>query len=104
MSSTLSYFRSVFLMAIYLDNNATTPLASEVVSAIRLACEDAWANPSSGYKRGRDAKAILEAARKHMAEMVGEEHPHLVAHDVITFTSGGTEVCIVTKYILSKYI
>ena len=44
-------------MAIYLDNNATTPLALEVISAIRLACEDAWANPSSGYKRGREAKA-----------------------------------------------
>ena len=44
-------------MAIYLDNNATTPLAPEVVSAIRQACEDAWANPSSGYKRGREAKA-----------------------------------------------
>ena len=87
MSSTLSYFR---FMAIYLDNNATTPLASEVVSAIRQACEEAWANPSSGYKRGREAKSILETARIHMAELVDQE-PDL-AGDVITFTSGGTEV------------
>ena len=57
MSSTLSNFRYLEAMAIYLDNNATTPLAPEVVSAIRQACEDAWANPSSGYKRGREAKA-----------------------------------------------
>ena len=77
-------------MAIYLDNNATTPLAPEVVSAIRQACEEAWANPSSGYKRGREAKSILEAARIHMAALVDQE-PDL-AGDVITFTSGGTEV------------
>ena len=77
-------------MAIYLDNNATTPLAPEVVSAIRQACEEAWANPSSGYKRGREAKSILEAARIHMAALVDQE-PNL-AGDVITFTSGGTEV------------
>ena len=77
-------------MAIYLDNNATTPLAPEVVSAIRQACEEAWANPSSGYKRGREAKSILEAARIHMAALVNQE-PDL-AGDVITFTSGGTEV------------
>ena len=57
MSSTLSNFRYLEAMAIYLDNNATTPLAPEVVSAIRQACEDSWANPSSGYTRGLEAKA-----------------------------------------------
>ena len=35
-------------------------------------------------------KAILEAARGHMAAMVEQDAAH--ASDVITFTSGGTEV------------
>ena len=89
-------------MAIYLDNNATTPLAPEVISAIRQACEEAWANPSSGYKRGREAKSILEAARIHMAALVDQEPD--VAGDVITFTSGGTEVRYVNVDNVYSYV
>ena len=74
---------------IYLDYNATTPVAQEVVKAIASAFEDAWANPSSGYKRGREAKLQLEAARTKIAKMLDVEDE---ATNVITFTSGGTEV------------
>ena len=75
---------------IYLDYNATTPLAPEVVEAITSACQDAWANPSSGYKRGQKAKLQLEAARTKIAKMLEVEDEEAV--NVITFTSGGTEV------------
>ena len=74
---------------IYLDYNATTPVAPEVVKAIGSALEDAWANPSSGYKQGREAKLQLEAARTKIAKMLDVEDE---ATNVITFTSGGTEV------------
>ena len=78
--------------SIYLDNNATTPLAPEVVSAIRDACQESWGNPSSGYKRGRDAKAQVEDARQKITKMFGLSGLEDVCQDVITFTSGGTEV------------
>ena len=74
---------------IYLDYNATTPVAPEVVKAITSAFEDGWANPSSGYKRGQVAKLQLEAARTKIAKMLDVEDE---ATNVITFTSGGTEV------------
>ena len=69
---------------VYLDYNATTPLAPEVVEAVTLALA-AWGNPSSGYQTGREARARVEAARAQVAEMVGAEP------EEITFTSGGTE-------------
>jgi hypothetical protein len=75
---------------IYLDNNATTPLAPEVIKAIRDACQDMWANPSSGYTSGNNAKDQLEAARRQVALMVEASAPE----KEITFVSGGTEVKI----------
>ena len=84
---------------IYLDYNATTPVAPEVVKAITSAFEDGWANPSSGYKRGQVAKLQLEAARTKIAKMLDVEDE---ATNVITFTSGGTEVNIQTKNVVLK--
>ena len=69
---------------VYLDYNATTPLAPEVVEAVTSALA-AWGNPSSGYRTGREARARVEAARAQVAEMVGAEP------EEVTFTSGGTE-------------
>ena len=37
---------------VYLDFNATTPLAPEVLEAITSALKDAWGNPSSSYHAG----------------------------------------------------
>ena len=73
----------------YFDYNATTPLDPEVIRAIRRMCEEAWINPSSGYKRGREVKKIIEDARQKVAKMVGIQEGN--PFDVITFTSGGTE-------------
>ena len=83
---------------IYLDNNATTPLAPEVINAIRDACLETWGNPSSGYKRGREAKAQLEEARRKIAQMV-DSSPE-VCQNTITFTSGGTEVIKIRDFFL----
>lgn len=70
---------------VYLDYNATTPLAPEVIGAITEALHDAWGNPSSSYTAGLKAKSLISVAREHVAAMVGG------SADDIFFTSGGTE-------------
>uniref|UniRef100_A0A8C6IVB0 Selenocysteine lyase n=1 Tax=Melopsittacus undulatus TaxID=13146 RepID=A0A8C6IVB0_MELUD len=70
---------------IYLDYNATTPPAPEVVQAVRDAMSQAWGNPSSSYPAGRKAKEHIGSARESVARMVGGRPEDIV------FTSGGTE-------------
>lgn len=71
--------------SIYLDNNATTTLESDVLNAITSALSKAWGNPSSSHTQGIEAKAIIEESRQHVAAMLGAK-----ASDII-FNSGGTE-------------
>ena len=70
---------------VYLDYNATTPLAPEVVSAISTSLQSQWGNPSSGYRTGQLAANAVKVAREQVANMVG------ASSDEITFTSSGTE-------------
>ena len=70
---------------IYLDWNATTPPAREVIDEMRRVQETAWANPASVHGEGRRARAHVERAREAIAALVG-----LDARDVV-LTSGGTE-------------
>ena len=69
---------------IYVDHNATTPIRPEARAAM-LAALDLGANPSSVHKAGREARKLLEKARKQVAIAIGG-----VTQDVV-FTSGGTE-------------
>lgn len=68
----------------YLDNNATTPLWSQVAAAMADALAE-FGNPSSVHAEGRAARRMIETARAQVAELVGAD-----ARDVV-FTSGGTE-------------
>ena len=68
----------------YLDYNATAPLRPEARASIAAAFE-ASGNPSSIHAEGRAARAIVENARREIAELVG------VAPRGLVFTSGGTE-------------
>jgi cysteine desulfurase len=70
---------------IYLDFNATTPPASEVVRAMEDALREGWGNPSSSHPIGRRAREILDRARAEVASLLG------AGDDEIVFTSGGTE-------------
>lgn len=70
---------------IYLDYNATTPLASEVVETMRPFLLGEFGNPSSSHPIGKRAKQALETARGQIATMLGSQP------DEIIFTSGGTE-------------
>lgn len=70
---------------IYLDYNASTPIASEVVAAMRPFLDGAYGNPSSGHWAGKPAREAVERARGQVAHLLG------CAHDEIVFTSGGSE-------------
>ena len=70
---------------VYLDYNATTPLATEVQEVITTAMKEAWGNPSSCYLPGVKAKKLIDEARSNLAFMVGGRSTDII------FTSGGTE-------------
>lgn len=72
-------------MRIYLDHNATTPVAPEVASAVAAALVDEFGNPSSVHHFGQRAKAALDVARQAVADLIGAQPAEIV------FTGGGTE-------------
>lgn len=53
-------------MTIYLDYQATTPLAPEAAAAMRPWLEEKFANPHSSHKLGREAAAAVEVAREQV--------------------------------------
>ncbi|MCE2884182.1 MAG: cysteine desulfurase [Planctomycetaceae bacterium] len=73
------------LERIYLDSNATTRPAPEVVEAVARALRECWANPSSVHRSGGEAKRAVELARESVARLVGCQDREIV------LTSGGTE-------------
>jgi cysteine desulfurase len=70
---------------IYLDHNATTPVAPEVLDAMLPYLRDQYGNPSSDHPAGRRAAAAVAQARAQVAALIGAEPGDIV------FTSGGTE-------------
>jgi cysteine desulfurase len=69
----------------YLDNNATTELAPEVLEVMVPLLRDGYGNPSSVYALGRQAAKVLEEARAQVSALAG------CREDEIIFTSCGTE-------------
>ena len=72
-------------MRVYLDNAATTPMAPEVVDAMSDVLRNHFGNPSSTHSYGRSSKALLETARRNIAQHLNCSSAELF------FTSGGTE-------------
>ena len=70
---------------VYLDHNATTPVAPGVLEAMLPYLRTAYGNPSSDRPTGRAARRAVAQAREQVAALVG------AAADEIVFTSGGTE-------------
>jgi cysteine desulfurase len=70
---------------IYLDHNATTPVAPAVIDAMAAALREEFGNPSSVHHFGQRAKALIDHARSAVAALIGADPPEVV------FTSGGTE-------------
>lgn len=70
---------------IYLDFNATTPIAPSVVEAMTPFLNGHFGNPSSVHSMGRAAKEAIEDSRAKVAGLLGCDQEEIV------FTSGGTE-------------
>jgi len=70
---------------IYLDYNATTPIAPEVVKAMQPFLDTYFGNPSSSHEYGIISKQAVNRARKQVANLLGTKPANII------FTSGGTE-------------
>src|SRR3954466_583750 len=70
---------------VYLDNNATTKPAPEVVDAMLPYLTEWHGNPSSVHRFGQRARQGIDEARAHIAALVGRADAELL------FTGGGTE-------------
>ena len=70
---------------VYLDHNATAPLAPEVREAMLRWLGEGFGNASSAHSFGRRARALIDLARQQVAESVNA-HP-----TEVVFTSGATE-------------
>ena len=70
---------------IYLDYNASTPIAPAVAAAMGPLIERDFGNPSSGHWAGRPARDAVATARRRIASLLGCDA------DEIVLTSGGSE-------------
>src|SRR5436309_4597157 len=70
---------------VYLDNNATTEVAPEVMGAMLPCYREFYGNASSVHWYGQEAKALMDKARQQVATLLNAEPNEIV------FTSGGTE-------------
>lgn len=70
---------------VYIDHNATTPLAAEAFQAMRPLLAEDYGNPSSIHRAGQQVRAAVEHARTQVAALIGAGEKEVV------FTSGGTE-------------
>jgi cysteine desulfurase len=70
---------------VYFDNNATTPLLSEVFEAMHPYFFEKFGNASSIHQQGQQARSAVERARERVAELLNCRPAEVV------FTSGGTE-------------
>ena len=70
---------------VFLDNASTTPMAPEIIEMMSEMMKTTYANPSSMHSFGREAKIVIENARKTIANILN------TSPGSIFFTSGGTE-------------
>ncbi len=73
------------MQRIYLDYNASTPIAPQVAEVMHRMTGEAFGNPSSNHWAGRPARAAVETARGQVATLLG------CSPEEIVFTSGGSE-------------
>ena len=70
---------------VYFDNAATTQVRTQVINTMTQVLQTEFGNPSSTHEFGRSSKALIETARKEVAQILN------VSASEIIFTSGGTE-------------
>jgi cysteine desulfurase len=70
---------------IYLDYNASTPLAPEVIASMQPLLNDYYGNPSALHWAGKPVKEYLHIAREQISALIGGSPGEII------FTSGGSE-------------
>jgi len=70
---------------VYLDHNATTPVACEVLESVLPYLSGEYGNAASIHTFGQKARGAVETAREQVAALIGARAQEIV------FTSGGTE-------------
>jgi len=73
------------LKQVYLDNNATTAVAPEVIEAMAPFFKELWGNPSSMHAFGGQVRQYVDNARRQIADFLGADRSEII------FTSCGTE-------------
>ncbi|SFV09920.1 cysteine desulfurase family protein [Alicyclobacillus macrosporangiidus] len=73
------------MQTIYLDYNASTPIAPEVAEAMKPFLTDYYGNPSTTHWAGKPARQAYEKARQQVADLLGCDPEEVI------FTSGGSE-------------
>ena len=73
---------------IYFDHSATTPIEPRVLAIMQETAELHYGNPSSIHKQGQKARAIIEKARRQIADSLKVKSRNII------FTSGGTKPTI----------
>jgi len=69
----------------YFDHSASTPLHPQVLELMQSVQSEVYGNPSSVHSQGRQARSIIEKARKQIASAIKSDPSQII------FTSGGTE-------------
>ncbi|MGI9454949.1 MAG: aminotransferase class V-fold PLP-dependent enzyme, partial [Aeoliella sp.] len=70
---------------VYLDYNATTPIAPEVRETMQSFLAEHFGNPSSDHSLGRASGEAISDAREQLAGLIGADPAEMI------FTGGGTE-------------
>src|SRR5215216_4655876 len=82
----INSFRRYLRQMIYLDNNATTRVAPEVLDAMQPYLSEFFGNPSSAHALGREMKRAVEQSREQVSNLIGAADA-----SEIVFTSCGSE-------------
>ena len=66
---------------VYLDNNATTRVAPEVVEAMLPCLTEHWGNPSSAYDLANAPARMIAEAREQVAKLIGADPRNIIFTD-----------------------
>jgi cysteine desulfurase len=77
--------KGVIVKNVYLDNNATTPVHPEVLTALLPYYQQAFGNPSSIHWAGREVQGVVEKARQQVADLIQAQSSEII------FTGCGSE-------------
>ena len=63
---------------VYLDYSATTPVNKEVLDTFMKATTDYFGNPNSLHKLGLDAKKLIDASTKQIANILNVKETEVI--------------------------